>query len=81
MYQCDACHKTYVFFHRERLLDKEYELYLKTQEDTFDFMKMATVMELRGELQEEYIGDAQSKLNNSRRTSLVTAFGVFQFSA
>jgi hypothetical protein len=61
-----------------RHLDKEFGNAIKANDHDFNWMRLPSVMELCGELAEEYVVAAQSKLDHSRKKSLVTAFQTFR---
>ena len=60
-----------------RHLDKEFANAIKANDFEFNWMRLPSVMELCGELAEEYVIAAQSKFDHSRKKSLVTAFQTF----
>ena len=72
MHACDAHH------YLTRLLDKEFSNAIKANDAVFNWLKLPSLMELCGELAEEYVIQAQSKLDHSRKKSLLTAFETFR---
>jgi len=61
-----------------RLLDKEYTNCIKMADPEFDYGKLGVVRELSGEVVEEFMAQASSKVEESRKKAWMASFHSFR---
>ncbi|CAK9015621.1 Uncharacterized protein SCF082_LOCUS12841 [Durusdinium trenchii] len=59
-------------------LDPELKAHAKTADPSFDLQKLSFVLECKGQLQDEELEKAQSKINSALQTSLQAGFSLFE---
>ena len=59
-------------------MDPELKAHAKTADPSFDLQKLSFVLECKGQLQDEELEKAQSKINSALQTSLQAGFSLFE---